>query len=262
MNVLIVEDERLAAERLATMLVQYDPSCQVGATTDSVEDTVCWLLQNPAPDLVLMDIHLADGLCFNVFRKVPVTSPVIFTTAYDQYAIQAFQVHSIAYLLKPIGQAGLVQALDKLQSLQQQFAQWSAAQLQQLTNAVLKQPKNYKSRFLVRFGDHILYKNLADIAYFYADGKTVYLVGTDGKKFVVDYTLEDLEALLDPAHFYRLNRKHIAHIGAVREVRVVGNGRYRVHLRPAPEDEVYVSRERLAGFKAWLDGLEAARQVA
>jgi two-component system, LytTR family, response regulator LytT len=262
MNVLIVEDERLAAERLATMLVQHDPNYQVGATTDSVEDTVRWLQQHPAPDLVLMDIHLADGLCFNVFRQVPVTSPVIFTTAYDQYAIQAFQVHSIAYLLKPIGQAGLAQALDKLRSLQHQFATWPAAQLQLLAEAVLKQPKNYKTRFLVKFGDHIQYKNLSDVAYFYADGKTVYLVGTDGKKFVIDYILENLEELLDPAYFYRLNRKLIAHIGAVREVRVVGNGRYRVHLRPVPEDEVYVSRERLAGFRAWLDGVEVARQVA
>jgi len=254
MKTLIVEDERLAADRLTEMLTRYDPSCQIVGTTDSVEDTVRWLLQNGAPDLLLMDIHLADGLCFNIFKHVQVPSPVIFTTAYDKYAIQAFEVHSIAYLLKPIAYAGLVQAMHKLQALNQQFAYWHPQQIRQLTDALLNQPKNYKSRFLVKFGDHLQYKILADIAYFYAEGKTVYLVCNDAKRFVVDHTVEELEDLLDPTLFYRLNRKIMAQITAVKDVKIMHNSRYRVHLKPLTEEEVYVSRDRVPAFKVWLDG--------
>jgi two-component system, LytTR family, response regulator LytT len=253
MRTLIVEDEPLAAERLSLMLSRYDPGQEVLATTDSVEETVRWLLQNDAPDLLLMDIHLADGLCFNIFKHVEVACPVIFTTSYDRYAIQAFQVNSIDYLLKPINYQGLAQALEKWQSLRRHYPALQSQQIGELGQAILQKPKSYKSRLLIKFGDHLHYKNLSDTAYFYADGKTVYLVGHDTRRFVVEYTLEELEEVLDPTQFFRLNRKIITQIDGVKDVRILPNCRYRVLLKPPTDDEVFVSRDRWASFKEWLE---------
>ncbi|MCU0450354.1 MAG: LytTR family DNA-binding domain-containing protein [Bernardetiaceae bacterium] len=253
MRTLIVEDEPLAAERLNLMLNRYDPGQEVLATTDSVEDTVRWLLQNEAPDLLLMDIHLADGLCFNIFKHVEVACPVIFTTSYDRYAIQAFQVHSIDYLLKPINYQGLAHALEKWQNLRKHYPTLQAQQIGELSSAVLQKPKTYKTRLLIKFGDHLHYKNLSDTAYFYADGKTVYLVGHDARRFVVEYTLEELEEMLDPTQFFRLNRKIIAQIEGIKDVRILPNSRYRVLLKPPTDDELFVSRDRWASFKEWLE---------
>lgn len=253
MDVLIIEDEMLAAERVQEMMVRYDTRTRVAAVLDSVEDSVAWLLTNPAPDLILMDIHLSDGLSFSIFNHVHVRSPIIFTTAYDQYAIQAFKVTSIDYLLKPVAYADMARALQKLSALTKVESILSPEVLRQMTDMIGRQQKNYKSRFLVRFGDHLQYKNIQDIAYFHADGKVVYLITADNKRFIVDYTLEELEELLDPDVFHRINRKLIVHLEAVKDARLYANSRLRLMLRPATDDEVVVSRERVAAFKAWLD---------
>jgi DNA-binding LytR/AlgR family response regulator len=253
MNVLIVEDELLAAEKLQELLTRYDASIQVIDTLDSVEDTVYWLLTHPAPDLILMDIHLADGLSFGIFSQVNVSCPIIFTTAYDQYAIQAFKVNSIDYLLKPVSYPNLEQAMQKLRVLTREAFLLSPAVVQRVMELIRNQQRQYKSRFLVKFGDHIQYKSIQDISYFYADGKIVYLITNDNKRFIVEYTLEELEELLDPTVFHRINRKVIVHLTAVKDVRLYSNSRLRLSLRPALEGDIVVSREKVPAFKAWLD---------
>ncbi len=252
MNVLIIEDEALAAERLTGLLLKYDERLRVLDTLDSVEDSVAWLRCHPAPDLILMDIQLSDGSSFGIFTQVPVQSPVIFTTAYDQFAIQAFKVNSIDYLLKPVAYSQLNQALQKWQTLGWHSNRLPAEWLS-LAESLRKLGRSYKSRFLVKFGDHLQFKNTSEIAYFYADGKTGFLVAADGKRYVVEYTLEELEGLLDPGQFFRLNRKVIAQIAAIRDVKSYSGGRLRVLLQPLMNGDVLISRERVADFKTWLD---------
>ncbi|MDJ1498617.1 LytTR family DNA-binding domain-containing protein [Cytophagaceae bacterium DM2B3-1] len=253
MRVLILEDESLAAERLQDHLRRYDASIQVEQVLDTVEEGVQWLRSNPSPDLMLMDIHLADGLSFSIFTQTFVNSPIIFTTAYDQYALQAFKVNSIDYLLKPISYQHLVEAMQKLRRIKAEPPMISPQIIQQLINIIQKQRPNYKSRFLVKFGDRLQYKTVEDVSYFYADGKVVYLVSNENKRFIVDYTLEELEDLLDPTLFHRINRKVIVHLQAVKDMRLYPNSRLSLSLRPSMDTEVVVSRDKVPAFKAWLD---------
>jgi two-component system, LytTR family, response regulator LytT len=252
MNVLILEDEPLSAERLHRLLLTIDGQARVVATLDSVEEAVRHLSRSSPPDLLLADVHLADGSCFDLFRQIPIRCPVIFTTAYDQYAIQAFKVNSVDYLLKPIDADDLGAALGKLRQwrspvmdqtlIKRLFDEWQTA----------AQP--YKTRFLVKFGDQLSYRTVEDIAYFQADDKVVYLLTHDARRFIVDFTLEELDARLDPRQFFRLNRRTISALPAVRRVRSVLGGRLELTLAPATDELVFVSRDRAADFKKWLDG--------
>jgi DNA-binding LytR/AlgR family response regulator len=253
MEVLIIEDEQLAAERLANLLKKFDPAIQIVGQLDSVEESVEWLRTRPAPQLLMMDIRLSDGLSFDIFRQATISSPIIFTTAYDQYAIQAFKVTSIDYLLKPIAYPELCRAMEKLRLLTGDAHASREAELLKLTEAFSRLHKTYKSRFLVRYGDRLQFRNAEEVAYFYADGKVVYLVTHDNRRFIVDYTLEQLEELLDPRVFYRVNRKFTAQIGSVRDIRSYHGSRLKLQLNPVADTEVLVSRERVADFKAWLD---------
>ena len=251
MNVLIIEDEAAAATWLTDLLLKYNGGITVLETLDSVGDAIYWFLHNPAPDLVLMDVHLSDGNGFRIFDAVQVRSPIIFTTAHQQYALQAFRVNSVDYLLKPVTFGRLAQALQKWQL-------WTEgafpAPVHNLSPTAVAVPANaYKSRFLVRFGDRIQFKSTTEIAYFWADGKITYLVASDGRRYIVDYTLEELEHLLDPHYFYRLSRKVMARIEAVKEIKAYPGGRLKVQLLPPPDGEVLVSRERVPDFKGWLD---------
>ncbi len=252
MNILIIEDEVLAAERLTELLRKYNEQFTIVHPLDSVKDSVEWLRTHPAPDLILMDIQLSDGTSFNIFNQVEVKSPVIFTTAYDQYAIQAFKVNSIDYLLKPIAYPQLTQALNKWQTLGWHTNRLPAEWLS-LTESLRKLEKPYKTRFLVKFGDRLQFKNVSEVAYFYAEGKNDFLTTLDGKRYVVEYTLEELEGLLDPNQFFRLNRSMIVQISAIREIKNYQGGRLRIMLQPNAPGEVLVSRERVANFKTWLD---------
>jgi DNA-binding LytR/AlgR family response regulator len=253
MNVLILEDEPLSAERMTGLLRAADPSARVVATLDSVEEAVRHLSRQPAPDLLLADVHLADGSCFELFRRVLVTAPVIFTTAYDQYAIQAFKVNSIDYLLKPIDAAEWTLALSKFRDRTRQ-PPLDERLLHRLTEAVRCEPSPYKTRFLVRFGDQLSYRTTDEIAWFRAEDKTNYLHTTDGRRFIIDYTLEELENRLDPRGFFRLNRQFLAALSSIRRVRAGLSGRLELTLAPAPDKAVFVSRERAGEFKKWLDG--------
>ncbi|SNC60909.1 two component transcriptional regulator, LytTR family [Hymenobacter gelipurpurascens] len=253
MDVVLIEDEAVAADGLVALLARYDPGIRVVERLDSVEDAVQWFAGNPPPHLTLLDVQLADGLCFDIFPKVSIHCPIIFTTAYDQYALQAFQVTSIDYLLKPIAYPDLHRALDKLRRLTTEYAPPSEVSLRQLATVFHQFQKPYKTRFLARCNDRIQFKTTEEIACFCADGKFVYLIGLDQRRFLVDYTLEQLETLLDPSQFFRLNRKYLVSLAAVKDIRTHSGSRLRVLLQPAPFTEVIISRERVAEFKAWLD---------
>jgi two-component system, LytTR family, response regulator LytT len=255
MNVLILEDEPLSAERLERLLLSVQPSARVVAKLDTVEEGVRFLVRQAPPDLLLLDIHLADGSCFELFRQTTVTMPVIFTTAYDQYAIRAFKVNSVDYLLKPIDADELQSALVKFETWQQNYQQTIDEQLvSRLTEAVRGESSGYKTRFLVKFGDQLSYRTTDEISYFRADDKVVYLITTDARRFIVDYTLDDLADRLDPRQFFRLNRSMIAALSGIRRVRAGLGGRLEITIAPPPDEATFVSRDRASDFRRWLDG--------
>ena len=255
MNVIIVEDEVPAAEKLERYLHKYDPSIQVAARFDSVATTVHWLKENQGTiDLIFMDIQLIDGLSFQIFQQVEVRKPVIFTTAFNEFALDAFKVNSIDYLLKPITFTDLSSSLKKLESLRQQF-HWNKEQTEKVQQALSGiKSKDYKNRFMVKLGEHIRSITADQIALFYADGRDVYLVTSQNRKFIIDYTLEALEDILDPALFYRLNRTFILNINAIKDVVVYSNSRLKIIPSQDFDKEIIVSREKVAEFKEWFDG--------
>lgn len=266
MTVLLLEDEYPAAERLQRLLLQAAPAAQVLAVLDTVAGALAWLAAHPAPDLILSDIQLADGLSLEIWEQAVVPSPVIFTTAFDAYAIRAFQAHSVAYLLKPVKLAELQAALAKLRQwqelsqLQSKQAEPGAAPADTsrlsftAVERLLDTLRPYKTRFLVRQGEQLLPLPVAEAAWFISRNETVTLVATDGRRFVLDYTLEQLESQLDPARFFRLNRQIIAQLPAVRRLHPHFGGKLLVELHPAPAEEVLVSREKAPALKAWLEG--------
>ncbi len=251
MKVLIIEDEPLAAERLELLLKEYDSEIQVLAVIDTIADTIDWLRHKAAPDVILLDIHLSDGQSFEIFQQVEVQTPIIFITAYDQYALQAFELNSIHYLLKPVSLPDLAKALQKLQQLQLNTLQIKALWQQLLPTAAMPQ-KEYKNRFLVKVGDKMFYQSTDKIAYFFAEEKMVYLINEEGKKYIIEHSLETLEQLLNPQDFFRINRKFMVHCKAIREIRPYHNSRLRLLLQPSSSLEVVVSRERVFDFKAWM----------
>lgn len=255
MKVVIVEDEVPAAEKLERYLLKFDPAMEVLVRLKTVADTVAWLQQyQEDADLIFMDIQLTDGLSFQVFQEVAVKKPVIFTTAYNEFALDAFKVNSIDYLLKPITFTDLSASLKKLSTLREQLrAEPDASEMLQQKYSALK-TRSYKSRFMVKLGEHIRSMTTDKIGFFYADGREVYLVSDQGRKFIVDYTLEALEGILDPKQFFRLNRTFILNIDAIKDVLVYSNSRLKITLIQAFDKEIIVSREKVSEFKEWFDG--------
>jgi DNA-binding LytR/AlgR family response regulator len=250
MKVIIIEDEQLTAERLRRLLHDYDPSIQVLEVLPSVAESVDWLRTHNAPDLMLMDIHLEDDLAFAIFEQIPVQTPVIFTTAHDEYMIKAFKVNSIDYLLKPVHAGELAQALDKFRSLRQPAP---PPGLEALLQYIGKQPEPaYKSRFMISVGSKIRSIEAAEIAYFYAAEKLTFLVTREGQHLPVEYSLDKLSGLLDPAQFFRVSRQVMVSFPAIQTVHAYYKGRLRLDLLPKPPQEVFVSGDRVADFKDWL----------
>lgn len=277
MNVLIIEDEEPTARKLKRLLEEVEPTARVVGVTGSVVESVDWLEQHrtPAgpvsenalvPDLILMDIELADGQSFEIFRQTPVASPVIFITAYDEYAIKAFKVNSIDYLLKPVKEADLRQALAKLQSLKELLSpekdllQTSLVDLlRQMAldrqNAVRAEDtavEPFRKRFLIKQGQRLFPIPIDEVAYFFTRNKIAFIKTYEEGEWMLDYTMDELEKMLDPRRFFRLNRQIIAEIRAVDKVHLYFNGKLKVGLRPYFADEVVVSRERAGEFKGWL----------
>jgi DNA-binding LytR/AlgR family response regulator len=251
MRVLILEDEALAAERLQLLLEQLRPEIEILAILDTVEDAVDYFKAGAELDLAFFDIQLADGASFQVFESVKVPCPVIFTTAYDQYTLKAFKVNSIDYLLKPIGKADLEQALAQYEDLREKFGK-PTVQLQQVEQLLQSMQRQYKDRFVVKTGHQFLSIRAKDIRYLFTEHKTTWIRHADGKKHALEYTLEELEALLDPKDFFRTNRQYIVHIEAIDQTTVYSNARLKIKLQDG--EETTVSRDRVSDFRVWLGG--------
>ena len=247
MKVIIIEDEIPAAEKLERYLHRYDPDITVlGRIQSAVK-----VLEQEKFDLVFMDIQLVDGQSFSIFDQVQVTKPVIFTTAYDEYAIRAFDVNSVAYLLKPYSFEDLSKALDK-------FKQFSGSESKDLDFIdLLKRidtSKKYKSRFMIKIGDHIRSVTTDDIVCFYAEGRNAYIINKQERRLIIDYKLEELEEILDPAIFFRVNRTFIVNINSITDVVVYSNSRLKVITDVKTAKEIIVSRDKVGSFKKWFDG--------
>ncbi len=263
MNVLIIEDESLTAKRLEGMLAKYDPAIRVLAQLPSVADTVAWLSQPDAPalDLIFMDIHLEDDIGFRIFEQTHLQTPVIFTTAYDEYMVQAFKVNSIDYLLKPINYSELVAAIDKFKALKEQFGSGTPARNPDLDTLLQllgpARQTTYKDRFMITVGTKIRSIDTADIAYFYLEERIVFLVTQDNLTLPVDYSLEKLAQLLDPRQFFRISRQFLVSLPAIQTIHQFSAGKLKLDLLPRPRPErnaaqVFVSGDRMTDFKEWL----------
>ena len=258
MKVLIIEDEELAVKKLQKTLASVDSTAEVVGVADSIRSSVSWLQQNPSPDLILMDIELADGQSFEIFDKVDVKSTVIFTTSYDEYALKAFKVNSIDYLLKPIQKEDLHAALEKLKGLKSLYGNNTApAPSLNVDNLVKElqqklQPKEYRKRFLVKHAQKLVSVDVEEIAYFYSDGRLNFFKTTDNRKFVVDYTMDDLEDMLDPNQFFRISRAFYVAVNSIDQIHDYFGNRLLLNLKPAVDKEAIVSREKVTDFKKWM----------
>lgn len=251
MNVLIIEDEPLAVQRLETLVADIYPGVSILGRIDSVKKAVQWFSTNAMPDLVLMDIQLADGISFQIFEQCEVHAPVIFTTAYDEYALKAFKVNSIDYILKPVDRSDLANALKKLESLkgvqpQQQLMQNISQAMQMLT-------RKYKERFVIKVGEHLRTIETKSVLYFFSQEKATFCHTTDNRNYVLDYTLEQLETLVDPADYFRANRKYLVRGDSIQDIISYTNSRLRLVLRDSPDNDIVVARERVQDFRLWLD---------
>ena len=252
MKVFIIEDEKLGVQRLTKQLEEIDSKIEVAGVTDSIKASVTWLRENTMPDLIFMDIELADGQSFEIFKQIEIKCPVIFTTSYDEYTLQAFKVNSIDYLLKPIKKEELRQSLDKYQTVKQQYINNHSVQISDLISELKTQNQGGRNRFLIKQGQRFLSIDAKEIAYFYVDGKLTFFKTWDNRKFIVEYTLEEIARMVDEHDFYRLNRAFIAHIKAIDKVHNFFNGKLKIELTPEMDKEILVSREGASGFKEWF----------
>lgn len=250
MDVLIIEDEKIAAQKLERMLLEVDPAIKVKAIIESIKKSVSWLMKNQV-DLIFLDIQLSDGISFSIFNQIQINTPIIFTTAFDQYAIKAFQLNSIAYLLKPIRIKDLEASLLKYKTLKSSYAIDFDHLLKQIQG---KQP-DYKKRFIIQIGDKLTKVDVTEVAYFFVFEKSVYLKLFRGNTYPIDFSLDKLEELLNPNEFFRINRKYIISIKSISKMRALSRSRVQIDLTPQPDNnlETIVSIERASNFKKWLD---------
>lgn len=249
LDILIIEDEHLAAKRLIRLLKEIDPQINILDTIDTVKNAVTWL-QTSKADLIFMDIHLADGNSFSIFEQVQIDTPIIFATAYDQYAVKAFKVNSVDYLLKPIEKEDLARSIEKYRTsrtgLQPQV-------IAELLNSLQEPQSHYQKRFIVTAGDKIRSIVIDEVAYFFGQQKYVFLISKDKRKYIVDYTLGKLEDLLDPEQFFRINRQFIIGFGAIQNMYAYSKSRIKIELDPPSEIEAIVSIDKAKRFKEWLN---------
>jgi len=249
MNCLVIEDEKVAAERLIGLIKNYDPLIEISEKIQSIKKAVDWLNTNVAPDLIFMDIQLADGLSFEIFEQTIVKTPVIFTTAYDEYALKAFKVNSIDYLLKPIDQDELNNALKK-------FEENNTAKeipVQVFDNILHSLTKKYKNKFVIKVGEHIKVFSTDDVQCFYSMEKYTFLQNNSGRDYAINYSLDQLEDLLEPTKFFRINRKFVVSFSAISDIVSFSNSRLQVKLNSNESEDLIVSREKVQDFKKWLE---------
>jgi DNA-binding LytR/AlgR family response regulator len=251
-RILIIEDEPEAVDRLRKLVTALLPQSAVVAALDSVSASVKWLNANPAPDLIFMDIQLADALSFEIFSAVDVQSPVIFTTAYNEYALKAFKVNSIDYILKPLDEDEVRAAIKKLEALRGQTPS-QEKMLESITMAMQSLTKRYRERFVLRIGEHLKSVEVDDILFFFSLDKASFAQTNDGRKHILDFTMDQLEAVLDPNKFFRINRKYIVSVRSIHDMISHVNSRLRLVLKSSDDADIIVARERVQEFKDWLD---------
>jgi DNA-binding LytR/AlgR family response regulator len=251
-NVLIIEDEPQAAQRLQTLIEDSIPGVNVLGKLDSVERSIKWIREHAMPDLIFIDIQLADGISFQIFEQCEVRSPVIFTTAYDEYALKAFKVNSIDYILKPVDKDDLNAALKKYHSLAK-FTDQSKEMLESIGEAVKMLTRKYKTRFVLKVGEHLKSIEVNEVLFFFSLEKVTFAKLSDGRKHIIDFTLDQLEGVLDPQKFFRINRKYIVAAAAIQDMVSYTNSRLRLVLKTSDDNDIIVSRERVQEFKDWLD---------
>jgi DNA-binding LytR/AlgR family response regulator len=252
MNVLIVEDEPLAAQRLEKLTKEIKPGLIVLNKIDSVKRSVEWLKSNDIPDLILMDIQLADGLSFQIFDQCEVKSPVIFTTAYDEYALRAFKVNSIDYILKPVDKDELMAAFRKFEALTHNRLQ-PDKMIESIGYAMQMLTKKYKERFVAKVGEHLRTVEINEILFFFSLEKTTFAQTKDGRKHILDFTMDQLEGLINPDRFFRISRKYLVALDSILDMITYTNSRLKLTLKTSDDNEVIVARERVQEFKDWLD---------
>lgn len=250
MKVVIIEDEKPAARRLSRMLNELN--IEPLAMLHSVEESVNWFYNNEHPDLLLLDIQLSDGLSFEIFDEVEVKSAIIFTTAYDEYALKAFKLNSIDYLLKPIDADELENAIEKFKELHKNNSQHNF-DLEQLKLLIAPSQNNYKKRFTVKIGQHLKMISVEAIECFYSENKATNMHTIDNRSYLVESTLDQLEDKLQPGHFFRVNRKFIVNVNAINDIIAYSNSRLKLQLKTYNNTEIIVSRERVKDFKNWLE---------
>ncbi|MEO8771019.1 MAG: LytTR family DNA-binding domain-containing protein [Ferruginibacter sp.] len=251
-KILILEDEEPAAKRLWKMIQEIVPAAILLESIVSIATAIKWMKENESPDLIFSDIQLSDGLSFEIFKQLKNHCPVIFVTAFDQYAIDAFKLNSIDYLLKPIKKEELQAAIDKFKKQSSSVSR--DFDFNKLLEAYNSKTESWKSRFVVKYGDHIKTINTTGIAYFYTEDKVNFLTNHEGRRFNIDFNLDNLETLLDPTMFFRINRQFIISINSIAEMLSYSKSRVLIKLKPATKHETIVSTERAADFKTWLGG--------
>jgi DNA-binding LytR/AlgR family response regulator len=254
-RVLIIEDEDPAAKRLVKLLKELEPDVIIDGPIDTVSHAVQHLKVNPQHDLIFLDIQLADGKSFSIFDQVKIEAPIIFTTAYDEFAIKAFELNSIDYLLKPVSLEKLRLSIEKFKKIRDYYNHETfQGQLNSyLKNLKLPSEETYKTRFLVNNGDELLPITIGKIAYFYAEDKAVFLVTGENKRYLINYSLEELEQKLDPKIFFRINRQFISSVESISKIHHYFNYKLKLTLKPDPGTEVIVSKSRTTEFKHWMN---------
>ena len=264
MEVLIIEDEKLASDRLINMIRDIEPSTHILNTVESVRSAVLWLKNHPEPDLIFMDIHLADGISFQIFEKTEVHAPVIFTTAYNEYALRAFKVNSIDYLLKPIDKQELRAAFLKFMRVRNvplspipdhvQKTQVVLNYAQVMKEMMEMMTDRFKSRFIIRIGEHLKTIFVEDVVFFYSNEKSSYIRTENGRDFAMDCSLDQIENEVNPKLFFRVSRKHLISLKPIRDIIAYSGSRLKLILAGNATTEILVSREKVADFKKWLEG--------
>ena len=249
MKVLIIEDEILAAEKLAGLLISIDSTIEIMGKLQSVLESINWLHSQPDPDLIFMDIQLDDGICFEIFDAVKIKTPVIFTTAYDSYAIRAFQVNSVDYLLKPIEKEPLTKAIEKYKLI---FEKGDSS-TQSVGDLSVQMVKSYKTRFFVKIGNHFHSIPVDNIECFYIVERAVFFKTNNGKNYNLDYSLDQVQQVIDPEKFFRINRNYLIQINAIQDIYNYSSSRLGIKINGINHLDLIVSREKVGEFKKWLD---------
>ena len=252
-RILIIEDEKPAADWLRQLILKFNPEISILAICDSVGSAVEWFRHNLAPDLVFMDIQLADGLSFEIFERTKVGCPVIFTTAYEEYAIKAFKVNSVDYLLKPISYDELVNAFQKFGNQFKNAPDAPSVTIELLNKVKEMLRKQYKTRFVIKVGEHLKSIPIEEILFFYSLEKATFLCTSDFKSYLVDYSLDHISEMVDEHRFFRINRKYILSNTSISDIVFYSNSRLKIKLKKPDEEGIIVSRDKVAAFKEWLD---------